>query len=48
MRPRPHCLHNTGEGAVSRYHRNGADLVFQIGTAYFGCRDEEGRFSCPG
>lgn len=41
------CLHNTGEGAVSRYHRNGADLVFQIGTAYFGCRDEEGRFSLP-
>jgi glutamate synthase domain-containing protein 2 len=41
------CLHNTGEGAVSRYHRNGADLVFQIGTAYFGCRDDEGRFSLP-
>jgi glutamate synthase domain-containing protein 2 len=39
------CLHNTGEGAVSRFHRNGADLVFQIGTAYFGCRDEDGRFS---
>ncbi len=42
------CLHNTGEGAVSRYHRNGGgDLIFQIGTAYFGCRDEEGRFSLP-
>jgi glutamate synthase (ferredoxin) len=39
------CLHNTGEGAVSTYHRNGGDLVFQIGTAYFGCRDAEGRFS---
>jgi Conserved region in glutamate synthase len=39
------CLHNTGEGAVSPYHRKGADLVFQIGTAYFGCRDEHGRFS---
>jgi glutamate synthase domain-containing protein 2 len=38
------CLHNTGEGAVSPYHRNGADLVFQIGTAYFGCRDDHGRF----
>jgi glutamate synthase domain-containing protein 2 len=38
------CLHNTGEGAVSPYHRNGGDLVFQIGTAYFGCRDPEGRF----
>jgi glutamate synthase domain-containing protein 2 len=38
------CLHNTGEGAISSYHRNGADLIFQIGTAYFGCRDEDGRF----
>lgn len=38
------CLHNTGEGGISRYHRNGADLIFQIGTAYFGCRDEDGRF----
>jgi glutamate synthase domain-containing protein 2 len=41
------CLHNTGEGAISPYHRNGADLVLQIGTAYFGCRDEQGRFSLP-
>jgi glutamate synthase domain-containing protein 2 len=41
------CLHNTGEGAVSRYHHHGADLVFQIGTAYFGCRDADGRFSLP-
>jgi glutamate synthase domain-containing protein 2 len=38
------CLHNTGEGAVSQYHRHGGDLVFQIGTAYFGCRDGDGRF----
>ena len=38
------CLHDTGEGALSPYHRNGGDLVFQIGTAYFGCRDEQGRF----
>lgn len=41
------CLHNTGEGAVSKYYHHGADLVFQIGTAYFGCRDDEGRFSLP-
>ena len=41
------CLHNTGEGAVSPYHRTGADLIFQIGTAYFGCRDENGAFSLP-
>ncbi len=38
------CLHNTGEGGLSRYHRHGGELVFQIGTAYFGCRDAEGRF----
>jgi glutamate synthase domain-containing protein 2 len=38
------CFQNTGEGAVSPYHRHGGDLVFQIGTAYFGCRDENGRF----
>jgi glutamate synthase domain-containing protein 2 len=38
------CLHNTGEGGLSPYHRNGGDLVFQIGTAYFGCRDKKGRF----
>src|SRR4051794_26544802 len=38
------CLHNTGEGGLSPYHRNGGDLVLQIGTAYFGCRDEHGRF----
>ena len=41
------CLHNTGEGAVSVHHRHGGDLVFQIGTAYFGCRDQDGRFSLP-
>ncbi len=38
------CLQNTGEGAISTYHRSGGDLVFQIGTAYFGCRDEDGDF----
>lgn len=38
------CLQNTGEGALSPYHRNGGDIVFQIGTSYFGCRDEKGRF----
>ncbi|MEU4693894.1 FMN-binding glutamate synthase family protein [Actinoplanes sp. NPDC023714] len=39
------CLQNTGEGALSPYHRNGGDLIFQIGTSYFGCRDESGRFN---
>lgn len=39
------CYHNTGEGGFSQYHNNGADVVFQIGTAYYGCRDEQGKFS---
>jgi glutamate synthase domain-containing protein 2 len=38
------CMHNTGEGGLSPFHRKGGDLVFQIGTAYFGCRHEDGRF----
>ncbi|WP_166137045.1 FMN-binding glutamate synthase family protein [Nocardioides ochotonae] len=38
------ALQNTGEGGLSPYHRNGGDLVFQIGTSYFGCRDEQGHF----
>jgi len=37
--------HNTGEGGVSPYHlEHGADLVWQIGTGYFGCRTEQGFF----
>ncbi|MCB0994908.1 MAG: FMN-binding glutamate synthase family protein [Acidimicrobiales bacterium] len=39
------CLHNTGEGGVSRHHRHGGELIYQIGTGYFGCRDERGDFS---
>ena len=39
------CMQNTGEGAISPHHIHGGELIFQIGTAYFGCRDEEGRFS---
>ncbi len=38
------CQHNTGEGGLSPHHRHGGDLILQIGTAYFGCRDDEGRF----
>ena len=38
------CLHNTGEGALSPYHRRGGEVVFQIGTSYFGCRDGAGHF----
>jgi glutamate synthase domain-containing protein 2 len=38
--------HNTGEGGLSDYHlQQGGDLVWQIGTGYFGCRDDNGRFS---
>lgn len=37
--------HNTGEGGISEYHLQGGDLIWQIGTGYFGCRDEKGRFS---
>jgi glutamate synthase domain-containing protein 2 len=37
--------HNTGEGGISSYHLSGGDLIWQIGTGYFGCRDLDGRFS---
>ncbi|WP_225764095.1 FMN-binding glutamate synthase family protein [Stenotrophomonas sp. Marseille-Q4652] len=38
--------HDTGEGSISPYHReNGGDLVWEIGSGYFGCRDERGGFS---
>ncbi|MCP4873363.1 MAG: FMN-binding glutamate synthase family protein [Proteobacteria bacterium] len=37
--------HNTGEGGVSPYHlEHGGDLVWQIGTGYFGCRADDGGF----
>ena len=37
--------HNTGEGGVSPYHlRPGGDLIWQVGTGYFGCRGSNGRF----
>lgn len=36
--------HNTGEGGISDYHLQGGDLIWQVGTGYFGCRDEKGRF----
>ncbi|UNX53684.1 FMN-binding glutamate synthase family protein [Georgenia sp. TF02-10] len=39
-----HALQNTGEGGLSPHHRHGGDLIFQIGTAYFGCRDLDGAF----
>src|SRR5688500_3534838 len=39
------CLQNSGEGGLASAHLQGGELVFQIGTGYFGCRDENGRFS---
>lgn len=39
------CYHNTGEGGLSPYHCNGADVVFHFGTGYFGVRDDDGNFS---
>lgn len=38
--------HNTGEGSISDWHlEHEGDLIWQIGTGYFGCRDKEGNFS---
>lgn len=39
------CYHNTGEGSLSPYHQNGADVILNIGTAYFGVRNLDGNFS---
>ncbi|MBA3458510.1 MAG: FMN-binding glutamate synthase family protein [Deltaproteobacteria bacterium] len=39
------ALQNTGEGGISDYHRKGGEIIWQIGTGYFGCRDDQGRFS---
>ena len=37
--------HNTGEGGLSPYHLNpGGDIIWQIGTGYFGCRNKDGSF----
>lgn len=36
--------HNTGEGGISEYHLRNGDLIWQIGTGYFGCRDKTGKF----
>ncbi len=39
------ALHTTGEGGISPYHRNGGELIWQVGTGYFGCRNPDGSFS---
>ncbi|WCO02935.1 FMN-binding glutamate synthase family protein [Psychroserpens ponticola] len=40
-----HAYHNTGEGGLSPYHKNGGDVVFHFGTGYFGVRADDGGFS---
>lgn len=38
--------HNTGEGGISKYHlQHGGDLIYQLGTGYFGSRTKDGKFS---
>src|SRR5262245_12705568 len=38
--------HDTGEGGFSRYHREfGGDIIWEIGSGYFGCRNDDGTFS---
>ena len=39
------CAHNTGEGSISPFHiAGGGDLIWQIGTGYYGCRTLDGKF----
>lgn len=39
-------FHDTGEGSISQYHREmGGDLVWEIGSGYFGCRNRDGTFN---
>lgn len=37
-------FHDTGEGGISKHHLQGGDLVWEIGTGYFGCRAADGKF----
>jgi glutamate synthase domain-containing protein 2 len=38
------CLHNTGEGGISDHHRQGGELIWQLGSGYFGARNQSGHF----
>ena len=38
------CLHNTGEGGISPFHKKGGKLIWQLGTGYFGARGADGGF----
>jgi glutamate synthase domain-containing protein 2 len=43
---RGHFAHDTGEGSISAHHRvHGGDLIWEIGSGYFGCRNDDGSFS---
>ena len=43
---RGNFAHDTGEGSISKYHReHGGDLIWEIGSGYFGCRNDDGSFS---
>ncbi len=43
---RGNFAHDTGEGSISQYHReHGGDLIWEIGSGYFGCRNADGSFS---
>lgn len=39
------ALQNTGEGGIASHHDHGGDLIWQIGTGYFGCRNPDGTFN---
>jgi glutamate synthase domain-containing protein 2 len=39
------AMQNTGEGGIADHHRKGGDIIWQVGTGYFGCRDDAGKFS---
>mgnify|MGYP005990684285 FL=1 len=42
---RGNFYHDTGEGSFSKYHaKHGGDIVWELGSGYFGCRDADGRF----
>ena len=36
--------HDTGEGGISKYHREGGDIIWELGSGYFGCRTSDGKF----
>jgi glutamate synthase domain-containing protein 2 len=43
---RGNFAHDTGEGSISKYHREqGGDLIWEIGSGYFGCRNDDGTFN---